>query len=190
MELRQHNLILKGQRIVLRPMTENDWDILLVWNNDPDVLYYAEGDNVSSRTLEEIQAIYRSASQNAFCFIIESGGEPIGECWLQNLNLDRILPKYPNADCRRIDLMIGEKELWGRGIGTEVLRVLTTFAFEQEQADFVFGCDIADYNLASQKAFQKIGYQLSESIQQGSGVKARYCLDFVLSREGFNNLQK
>jgi len=62
--------------------------------------------------------------------------------------------------------MIGQKELWGHGIGTEVVRQLTAFAFEHEHADFVLGCDIADYNLASQKVFQKVGYQLSETIQQ------------------------
>src|SRR6266496_2904718 len=157
MELRSHTITLFGERIVLRPMTEDDWDTLLVWNNDPDVLYYVEGDDVSSRTLEEIQAIYRAVSQTAFCFIIEYDRQPVGECWLQNMNLDRILQKYPTADCRRIDLMIGQKELWGSGIGTEVVRLLTVFAFEHEQADFVFGCDVADYNLASRKVFQKVG---------------------------------
>jgi RimJ/RimL family protein N-acetyltransferase len=28
----------------------------------------------------------------------------------------------------------------------------------------VFGCDIADYNLASRKAFQKIGYQIDAEV--------------------------
>ncbi len=35
-------------------MTENDWDILLKWNNDPEVLYYAEGENSISYSLEEV----------------------------------------------------------------------------------------------------------------------------------------
>jgi RimJ/RimL family protein N-acetyltransferase len=134
MELRQHTVVLKKHRVVLRPLTEDDWDILLVWNNDSDVLYYTEADDVDSRALDDIQPLYRSVSQNAFCFIIESEGEPIGECWLQNMNLKRVLERYPHADSRRIDLMIGKKELWGHGIGTEVIRLLTAFAFEQEQA--------------------------------------------------------
>jgi len=184
-ELRQHNTVLTGQRIVLRPLTENDWDILFRWNNDPEVLYFVEGDEVSSRTMDEVQAIYRTVSQTAFCFMIEYDKEPIGECWLQQANLDFILQKYPDADSRRIDLMIGKKELWGRGIGTEIVRLLTVFAFEHEQADWVWGCDIADYNRASQKVFQKAGYQLSETIPQPAGSKARTCLNFVVSRETF-----
>ena len=188
MELREHTITLRQYPLVLRPLTEGDWDILLEWNNDPEVLYYAEGDDLSSRSLEEVQAIYRSVSQSAFCFIIEESGQATGECWLQRLNLDRLLRLYPNADCRRIDLSIGNKTLWGRGIDTAVIRLLTHFAFTHEHADFVFGCDVADYNLASQKAFQKAGYQLHSTIPQAAGAKARFCLDFVLRRADFDRL--
>ena len=50
------------------------------------------------------------------------------------MNLQRILDQFPDKDCRRIDLMIGEKQLWGRGIGTEVIRMLTEFGFEKAAA--------------------------------------------------------
>src|SRR5262249_61705775 len=129
-------------------MTEDYLDILLKWNSDPEVLYYSEGDNITSRNMEDVQEMYRWVSQTAFCFMIEVSGMPIGECWLQQMNLERILEKYPNADCRRIDLMIGEKAFWGQGLGTEVIRLLTELAFEREKADLVFGCEVADYNPA------------------------------------------
>ncbi|MBN1248857.1 MAG: GNAT family N-acetyltransferase [Anaerolineae bacterium] len=77
--------------MVLRPLTEQDWDLLLRWNSDPEVLYDAEDDDVSAYTLEEIQGIYRGVSQTAFCFVIEAGGTPIGECWLQQMNLARLV---------------------------------------------------------------------------------------------------
>ena len=89
MELRAHQLTLRGTNVLLRPLTEYDWALLLKWNNDPEVLYFAEGDDVRSYGLEQIQAIYRSVSQHAFCFVIEADGQPIGECWLQAMNLDR-----------------------------------------------------------------------------------------------------
>ena len=94
----------------------------------PQVLYFAEGEEVSSYTLDQIQSIYRWVSQTAFCFMIEFNETLIGECWLQQMNLERILHKYPKADSRRIDLMIGVKELWGQGLGTEVIQRLSAFA--------------------------------------------------------------
>jgi hypothetical protein len=44
---------------------------------------------------------------------------------------------------------------------------------------------VADYNLASQKAFQKVGYQLINNIPQPLGAKARFCLDLILARENW-----
>ena len=56
---REHQVRLEGERIVLRPMGEGDWDLLYKWNNDPDVLYWFDGDDISARSLEEVQRIYR-----------------------------------------------------------------------------------------------------------------------------------
>jgi aminoglycoside 6'-N-acetyltransferase len=178
--LRQHSIKIQEEKITLRPLTESDWELLLKWNSDPEILYYSEGDEVTSYTLEQVQQIYRGVSKSAFCFIIEFDRKPVGECWLQKMNLDRITQKYPDLDCRRIDLMIGEKEYWGRGIGTKVIHLLTRFGFEDENAVMIFGCDIADYNLASLKAFQKAGFEIDGKIEQPKESKARYCYDVCL----------
>ena len=52
-KLRVHDVVLHGPRVLLRPLTEDDWAPLLAWNNDPEVLEFAEGDDVRSRTLDE-----------------------------------------------------------------------------------------------------------------------------------------
>ena len=188
MKLRKHKIVLRGERVVLRPLTEADWGLLLRWNSDPEVLYFAEGDDVNSYTLDQIQSIYRSVSQTAFCFIIEVKGAPVGECWLQHMNLERVLQKYPKSDCRRIDLLIGEKEFWGQGLGTEVIQLLTAFAFDEQGAELVFGCDVADYNPASRKAFQKAGFTVDAEIEQPVVMKARYCYDLVLTQAEYTAL--
>jgi len=180
--LTPHSITLRGARVTLRPLTEADWDYLLGWNSDPEVLYYCEGDDVQSYSLEEIQSIYRSVAQNALCFMIEYEGRPVGDCWLQRMNLERILDAYPGQDVRRIDLTSGEKALWGHGLGSEVIGLLTHLAFEQEGADVVFGVEIADYNPRSRKAFEKNGYRLRESRPQKVGMKAKIAYDLLLER--------
>jgi aminoglycoside 6'-N-acetyltransferase len=185
LKLREHRIVLRGERVVLRPLSEDDWDLLLRWNSDPEVLYFSEGDDVPSYSLDEIQTIYRSVSQTAFCFIIEAEGAPVGECWLQQMNLERILQQVPEAGCRRIDLTIGEKQMWGQGLGTEVIQLLTSFAFEEQGADLVFGCDVGDYNRASLRAFQKAGYTVFAAVEQPVDNKARYRYDLVLTRDEY-----
>jgi len=182
MQLSQHEVVLRGARVLLRPLSENDWEILLKWNRNPEVLYFVEADEVAKRSLEEVQQIYRSVCRNAFCFIIEVEGQPVGECWLQRMNLERVLSRYPGRDCRRIDLMIGERAFRGRGLGTEVIRLLVAFGFEQQGADFIFGCDIAEDNVASLRAFEKAGFRVDAVVPQPPGSKVRKRYDLVLTR--------
>jgi len=166
-------------------MTEEDWPILERWNSDPEILYYCEIDDVSHRTPDEVRQIYRGVSQAAFCFIIELDERPIGECWLQEMNIERVLRQYPHMDCRRIDLMIGEKELWGQGIGTQTIRLLTEFAFLTEGVDIIYEPGIADYNHRSRRAFQRVGYEIMGKRRGKPGGKAEYLYDLALSREKF-----
>lgn len=188
--IKEHNINLNFENITLRPLTENDWKYLYKWNNDIDVLYYSECDNVEQYLMEEIQEMYRFISQNAYCFIIEYDKHPIGECWIQKLNLYRLIVKFPNLDCRRIDIMIGEKENWGKGIGTKTIMLLTEYGFEKEQVDIIFGCDIADYNQRSIRAFEKVGFQIYNAVKQRDGQKAKVCYDVILKRDRYEYLKK
>jgi len=189
-KLKRHTVILEGQAphgryIRLRPMTEGDWRVLAKWNSDPEVLYYAEEDDVTAYTLGQVQALYRSVCQNAICFIIEADGKPIGEGWLQKMNLEWVHAKYPGLDCRRIDLAIGDKQYWGQGIGTEVIRLLTAFGFLEQKADVIYEPGIADHNVRSLQAFQKVGYEIVSKRKTEPGSKANFLYDLVLTRQKF-----
>jgi RimJ/RimL family protein N-acetyltransferase len=183
--LRAHDTILRGERITLRPMTEGDWDVLYRWENDAEVLYYCDGDDVTGYALEDVQMIFRGVSQLAFSFSIECEGQAIGWCWLQAMNMPAILARFPALDCRRIDLAIGAKHFWSQGLGTEAIRLLTIFAFERERADAVFGVSIANYNPRSCRAFEKNGYQLTQVTREPEGRKATLTYEVMLTREQF-----
>ncbi|MDR2589700.1 MAG: hypothetical protein LBC71_01745 [Oscillospiraceae bacterium] len=49
-------------------------------------------------------------------------GIPIGECWLQKMNIGEITREYRNNDIRRIDISIGEKDYWNKGFGTKIMK--------------------------------------------------------------------
>jgi RimJ/RimL family protein N-acetyltransferase len=181
MELIEHNYILHGQRVVLRPMTEDDWQVLARWETDPEVIYWADSDPKATRTLGEVQYIFRLVSQNAYCFVVEVDNIPIGSCWLQRMNIEEILKKYPDQDCRRIDLAL-RKESWGQGFGTDVIRTLKQFAFEHEKADIVFG-GVSDYNERSQRTFIRAGYKLRLKLKDPLGSKAQYTYWHAMSRK-------
>jgi hypothetical protein len=73
-----HTVTIVGRHVTLRPLTEDDWETLVRWNSDAEILYYSEGTDVDSLSLEQVQHIYRSVSQTALCFMIEVDDRPIG----------------------------------------------------------------------------------------------------------------
>lgn len=187
--LRQHNVTLetstsKGLALRLRPMTEDDWEVLHKWNSDPDVLYWSEGDDIESWRLEDMMEMYRTVSERAFCFIIEAEGKPIGECWLQKMNLEEISSKFPGKDLRRMPIMIGEKDYWGRGVGSAVVLALTEFAFLKEGADMMFACAIKGSNARCLRAFEKAGYRFYAN-EESSSTKCDHNTHLYLTREMF-----
>ena len=167
--LQTHRVTLLGQLVTLRPLMEADWDLLLKWNNDPEVMAHADANDFEETTKQEVQAMYRWISTHAFCFVMEVEGRPIGECWLQRMNLQRIVDQFPREDLRRIDLAIGEKRLWGRGYGTDAIDLLVEFGFREESASAIFGLVSAD-NGRSLRAFQKNGFRLHAVVQDEDGT--------------------
>ncbi len=183
--LRDHDVWLRGEKVTLRPMTEDDWDVLLTWNNDAEVMSYADANPFELSSLEEAQRIYRWISTHAFCFMIEVGDVPIGECWLQEMNLQRILDQYPGEDLRRIDIMIGEKEQWGRGYGTEAIGLLVDFGFGSELADAIFAVGVAADNPRSRRAFERNGFEVYAVVSDTVDVPSGFAHVLVLRRDQY-----
>jgi RimJ/RimL family protein N-acetyltransferase len=190
MELREHGIHLSEGPLHLRPMTEDDWDLLLRWNNDPEVLYYSEGGDKTSWSLADMQAMYRGVSQHAYVFVAELAGRPIAECWLQEMNLERVKVRFPGQDVRRIDLMIGEKALWGQGWGTRIIGLLTRFAFDGCGVDLIYEPEVGGHNPRSRRALEKNGYVVDQEIAQPVGAKAPVDYDMILTRQQYERARQ
>ena len=173
--------------IVLRPLSDEHLPLLYKWNADPEVLYWTDGgeDKLHSHDKDSVHKIYGGVSQNAFCFLIETDGVPVGECWLQRMNLKHVLEMYESSvDVRRIDMMIGEKEYWNKGIGSEFIPMLIDFAFNGEQVD-VLHCLCEDYNIRSRRMWEKTGFTLILSEDLAQPQKGKYQYHYRLTAEDY-----
>jgi RimJ/RimL family protein N-acetyltransferase len=153
-----HDIHLADDLMRLRPFADSDFDTVAQWFTDPEVMYYSEGAENPSYTRADIEGIYRGAAEKwqALLFIIEtSDGTCIGETWLERMNLPRVL-KEPPDNAWRIDIMIGEKQYWGRGYGRHAVRLLLRHAFEALAADRV-GTAVFEFNERSLRMFQASG---------------------------------
>jgi len=153
-----HNVHLWDEKVRLRPFTEADFDIVARWFEDPEVLHYSEGKENPNYSRAEIEGIYGGvAEQGSLLFMIETTeGRVIGETWLQPMNMERG-KKQPPDDAWRIDIMIGEKEYWGKGYGRRVVWLLLRHAFEVLGADRVAAMSVFEFNEHSLRMFQACG---------------------------------
>lgn len=171
---------------MLRPMREDDLPTALEWDNDPGVRLFMEAETTPLWTLEDLGDMYRGVARAAHVFVIELAGRDIGTCWLQDLNVERIRKRFPGRALKRIDLSIGVKDQWGRGIGTRVIRLLTRFGLGGLAADAIFAVGIHDFNARSLGAFLNVGFRWFESVpthSPGKGGTLDHAL--VIEQKGF-----
>ena len=160
--------------LVLQPMREDDLPQALEWDNDPDVFYYMQSEMQRLFTLEDLGGMYCGVARAARVFVIELAGRDIGTCWLQDMNVERLSRRFPGRALKRIELSIGVRDLWGRGIGTRVIRLLTRFGLDRLGADAIFA------------AVRNVGFRLFEVVptaSPGRGGTADHIL--VIEHVGF-----
>jgi aminoglycoside 6'-N-acetyltransferase len=191
--IKTHDITLYGNTgeydIILRPLCDDHLSLLYKWCADPEVLFWTEGgtnDATLSYGPDTVQQIYGGVSQNAFCFLVEANGVPIGECWLQKMNLPDVKAMYPeNIDVRRIDMTIGEKAYWNKGIGTQFIGIMIDFAFYRENVD-VLHCFCEDYNVRSRRMWEKHGLvRILEEPLEPQPQKGKWQYHYKITRQEF-----
>ncbi|MDR3119897.1 MAG: GNAT family N-acetyltransferase [Clostridiales bacterium] len=188
--IRTHDFTLYGRagefRIALRPLRDAHLPLLYKWNADPEVLYWTCGgeDDPDPYEPEDVETLYRNVSKRAYCFLVEVDGEPVGDCWLLKMELPDVLAMYPpTSDIRRIDMTIGEKSYWNKGIGTAFVGMLVKFAFYYERADAIH-CLLDDFNRRSMRVWEKHGFRLVRADELEQPQKGKKQLHYALtSRE-------
>ncbi len=170
--------------VTLSPMSDAHLPLLYQWNQRSGVLYWCEGDDVAANAPCDVDSIYGTISQKAIMFIIAVDGLPVGECWIQDMNLPELVQKYPQKMIQRMDVTIYEEAYWGRGLGTAINAALIQYAFESGKADLMYAIT-QDYNIRAQRCLRKSGFRLDEVLAHESTAKGKseYC--YAISREEY-----
>jgi RimJ/RimL family protein N-acetyltransferase len=119
--------ILLGENVRLRPLAEADLPLFVGWFADPDVRYWlAAMSEAPELTLEAERDWYGEMrgddSRVVWCIEVPNHG-PIG-----NLGLHQIDLTHGRAE---LGIVIGEKDQWSRGYGSEAIGHVLGYAFEE-----------------------------------------------------------
>lgn len=146
---------ISGKNICLRPLESTDLnERYLGWLNDPEVNQYLES-GIFPYTSDELRKFYdglTGSRDQVILAIAENGnGKHIG-----NVKLGPINWIYRKAT---LGILIGEKEFWGRGIGTEVTSLMVEYGFFRLNLRRIELGVFAEHKAAI-KTYEKVGFKL------------------------------
>lgn len=154
-------MLFESSRVRLRKMTKEDTELYHKWRNDVEVM---RSTNPSldvypiEATKEFVDHVILGSHTAKSYIMVEKGNEvPIGIIAL--INIDN---KNRNAECI-ID--IGEKEFWGKGYGSEGLKLLLDYVFYEMNLHRV-SLRVFSFNDRAIRLYTKIGFQQEGSSRQ------------------------
>lgn len=119
--------MLRGQKVLLRPVRRSDIEYFLKWFNDMDVTQYLNLYLPMTEMGEEQWIDNLGARRNSAMFVIEAidgaSNKPIGSTGLEDISA-----RDHNAT---FGIAVGDKDYWSKGYGTEAARLLIAYGFEQ-----------------------------------------------------------
>lgn len=145
--------LFEGELVRLTHLQRDDLPAFKRWFRDYEVQRWLGVDPVVPLTDEAEEAWYEQASRSkdAFHFSIRTLADDrlIGNC-----SLFGISQKNRSAE---FGIVIGEKEYWGRGYGSDATRIVLRFAFDEVNLNRVY-LWVFSFNRRAIRAYEKCGF--------------------------------
>lgn len=158
---------LKGPRVFLRSLVPaTDIPLITSWINDGAVTYvmfYGQLPTTLPQVEKMILDQVAAPSNIVFMVCDNASQQPIGFAGLYDIHL--------TARKAEFRILIGEKDFWGKGYGTEVTQLLTYYGFDRLNMHRMY-LGVTSENIGGVKAYEKAGYvregQLRDDIYRNS----------------------
>ncbi len=149
------NYLLAGVQVKLRPTKITDAEKSARWLNDLGVKKFLGMTSPVTKESREKFLIKRLRSQNEknFSIIEIDSGEYVGNVYLYNIDF--------NKKKAEVGIFIGEKNVWGKGYGTDAIEIIKKYAFDKLGLCKLYLSTYVE-NIAAIKCYQKAGFKEKE----------------------------
>jgi len=146
--------MIESNRLSLRELTLADVSSRYeAWMNDAETVRFMES-RFTQHTQQSLKAfvvgVLADKSSHLLAIVLKENGQHIG-----NLKVGPIDVHHAYAS---LGLMIGEKECWGKGYGSEAIAIVCDWAFSELGLNKITAGAYAT-NVGSIRAFEKVGFE-------------------------------
>jgi len=115
--------VIEGKLVTMRPPVAEDAPVMLTWFEDLEVTRFMALHHPPSLEMEREFIDRMARSPDDVFWVLDVDGRPVGASAIHAINW-----KYGHGTT---GTTIGDRKLWGRGIGGESMQLRTRYAFTQ-----------------------------------------------------------
>ena len=156
--------LLQGQLVrLVAANSETDAESFARWSRDSEFMRLQDSGVARSwsvkQSKEEMQKWMENEKPNDYEFVIRTLAE---NRLIGMIGLDGI--RWSHGDTF-VGIAVGEREVWGRGYGTDAMRVILRFAFMELNLHRV-SLDVFEYNPRAIRSYEKVGFKHEGRVRQ------------------------
>lgn len=166
-----------GEKVRLRAYKEEDIPLATKFANDRELKKLLVTNIPFPMTNWEEESWIKSQKSNdngQYNFAIEDieTGKYIGGCGIQNVNwLSRVA---------LVGIMIGDKDYWGKGYGTDAMKTLVTFIFNNMNINKI-RLSTFSFNERAIKSYKKCGFTVEGVLKNEIFKDGKYYDEIIMS---------
>lgn len=150
--------IFAGDLIRFAPAVPEDYPIMAGWSNNAEYLRLLDGDPVRPETPEFFMQFKNTDTSVNFHIRTLEDDTLIGFMGLFNI-------KWSNQTCI-LGMSIGNPDYWGKGYGSDALRLMLQYAFDELNL-YRISLEVLGYNTRAIRAYEKAGF-VREGVQRNA----------------------
>lgn len=145
--------LIRGAKVYLRPAERSDIPLFIRWLADAETVHFLAMRAPLSVPLEErwFERMVERQGKDAYHFVVcrLDDDRPIGTVGFHEIFWEDGVASF--------GIVIGEKELWGKGYGTDATNAIVDFGFGQLRLERI-ELDVYAYNERGRRAYETAGF--------------------------------
>lgn len=165
-----------GNKVKLRAYKKDDIKLAYEYINDYEVKRLLVTNIPYPMIYEQEEKWYESLIKmdDEYNFAIEclDNGKYIGGCGIKSVDwLSRKLV---------VGIFIGDKKYWGKGYGTDAMKILVKFIFEQMNINKI-KLNVFSFNKRAKKCYEKCGFKVEGILKEELFRDGKYYDEYIMS---------
>ncbi len=156
---------IKGEKVILREKRLEDAENDYRWRSDPELAKF-DGVPPLRMSFNSYLSVFREelrfpSSRHRTFAIEDSDGRHIGNCMYYDID--------EGAEQTELGILIGEREYWSKGYGTDAVDTLLRHIFDTTKLNRVY-LHTLEWNVRAQKSFAKSGFVVIGPVKRSGNV--------------------